>query len=336
MLPWLWRWVKRAVGAVLFLAVFLVAFGIGYEQWSRFRVPRTHPAPGARVAVNDAALHLNCRGSGSPTVILEAALTGFGSLHWFAVQPEVQKFARVCSYDRAGIMWSDSLDEPRTAARMVDELYALLVAARVSPPYVMVGHSFGGLLTRLYDQKYAGEVVGFVFVDSSHPDQQRRLPSVEGAGGPPPTWALSLFTGTGLVRLMPASQSPRIPTVVKETVQAYSPHSTHGMFAEIRSIDASTAEAASLTNAAGSLGSRPVVVLTRGVFDADPPGTREAWTDMQNELASLSADTDHRVVERATHNIQIDAPDAVVRAIRDVVSAERAAAPVARLESAPR
>jgi protocatechuate 3,4-dioxygenase beta subunit/pimeloyl-ACP methyl ester carboxylesterase len=319
----LWRWLKRLVSAVLLLVLLLVAVGIGYEQWSRFRLPETHPPPGERFAVGDSSWHMNCRGSGSPTVILESGLTGFGSTHWFAVQPEVERLTRVCSYDRAGIMWSDAVGGPRTGQRMVQELHDLLAVAGVAPPYVVAGHSFGGPLARMFDQRFPGEITGFVFVDTPQPDQQSRMPPGALGGPPPPTWALAAFTGTGLVRLMPATQSPRFPASVREDAQAYAPHSAHGMYDEIRNLNATVLEAATLNGSPGALGARPVVVLTRSLFDRDPEGTRAVWMAMQREIAAFSSNTDHRVIEGTTHNIHIDVPEAVASAIRDVVEAAR-------------
>jgi pimeloyl-ACP methyl ester carboxylesterase len=325
----LWRWLKRLLLGLVLLIVAVLLVGMGYEQWSRFRLPQTNPRPGELFAVGESSLHLNCRGTGDPTVILESGLTGFGSTHWFAVQPEVEQFTRVCSYDRAGIMWSESISGPRTGARMVGELHALLAAAEIPPPYVMVGHSLGGALVRMYDDRFPGEVTGFVFVDSPQPDQQERLPPGAVGGEPPPTWVLSVFTATGLVRLMPATQSTLIPSDVAKAAQAYSPRSVHGMFAEIRAINETVIEAKNLDSSPGSLDSRPTVVLSRDVFDADPEGTRAVWMEMQDEIALLSSNSDHRVIDGTTHNIHIDSPEAVVVAIQDVVSAVRSNLPIA-------
>src|SRR5205823_10320911 len=101
-------------------------------------------------------MHLNCAGQGHPTVILEAGLNDF-SVIWTVVQREVATFARVCSYDRAGFGWSEPSPQPRTGTTMAHELHTLLVTADVKPPYVLVGHSFGGALVRLYAHEYPNE-----------------------------------------------------------------------------------------------------------------------------------------------------------------------------------
>ena len=100
-----------------------------------------------------------------------------GSWGWDHLRDELSQVSRVCAYDRAGIIWSEPREGPRDAERIADELHALLVAASEAPPYVMVGHSLGGLLVRVYDGRHPGETVGFVFVDASHPEQDYRFPA---------------------------------------------------------------------------------------------------------------------------------------------------------------
>src|SRR4030095_2709756 len=117
------------------------------------------PPPGKLVDVGGWRLHLNCTGearASQPTVILEAGLGDF-SVEWSLVQPGVAKFARVCSYDRAGTGWSEMGPNPRTMRQIVFELHTLLEKAGVRPPYALVGHSYGGVLVRLYSITYPAE-----------------------------------------------------------------------------------------------------------------------------------------------------------------------------------
>ena len=119
-----------------------------------------YPAPGKLVDIGGYQLHINCTGTGSPTVILDAGLGGT-SLDWSKVQPAVARFTRVCSYDRAGYGWSQTGPGPRTSQQIVTELHALLAQAKINGPYVLVGHSAGGLNMRLYAYRYPAEVVGW-------------------------------------------------------------------------------------------------------------------------------------------------------------------------------
>ena len=112
-------------------------------------------------------LHLHCAGEGSPTIVLDAAL-GASSLSWSLVQPELARLSRVCSYDRGGFGWSDPGPMPRTAYRIAEELHTLLERARVPPPYVLVGHSFGGLVALIFTRRFRSVTSGLVLVDPAH------------------------------------------------------------------------------------------------------------------------------------------------------------------------
>ena len=114
-------------------------------------------------------LHLNCSGTGSPAVILDAALGG-SSISWTLVQPEISNLTRICSYDRAGFGWSDAGPMPRTAERVASELRTLLEKAAVPPPYILVGHSFGGLVMRVFATRYRPDVAALILVDPAHPE----------------------------------------------------------------------------------------------------------------------------------------------------------------------
>jgi pimeloyl-ACP methyl ester carboxylesterase len=126
--------------------------------------------PGRLVDVGGHRLHINCTGTGSPAVIFDAAL-GASSLSWTLVQPDVAALTRACSYDRAGLGWSEAGPMPRTAGRVADELHALLTRAGVAPPYVLVGHSFGGLVMRVFTARHPEHVAGLVLADPAHPEE---------------------------------------------------------------------------------------------------------------------------------------------------------------------
>ena len=135
------------------------------------------PPPGRLVSIGTHRLHLHCAGNGTPAVIFDAALGG-SSLSWTFVQPAVATFTAACTYDRAGFGWSEPGPMPRTVPRLAAELHALLEAAAIPPPYVLVGHSFGGLVLRAFAARYPQQVAGFVFVDPAHPEEWR-APSAE-------------------------------------------------------------------------------------------------------------------------------------------------------------
>src|SRR5829696_2926200 len=169
---WLWRWTKRILVGVAGLVLVLLLAGVVFQ----FVITRIdacrYPAPGEMVDVGGYNLHLYCTGeAGAPTVVMDSGLGGT-VLDWQLVQPEVAKFARVCTYDRGGMGWSDPGAQPRTSRQITKELQTLLSDAGVRGPYVLVGHSFGGTNMQVYASQYPDEVAGMVLVDSALEDEK--------------------------------------------------------------------------------------------------------------------------------------------------------------------
>ena len=148
--------------AVLILV--LIATGCLYQLLGTARDKRRFPPPGRLIDIGPARLHIRESGEGRPPVILEAGI-GASSLNWTTIQSTLSKFTQVCSYDRSGLGWSDPAASPRTIANAVEELYALITAAQIPVPLVLVGHSFGGLLARCYATRYPDQVAGLVLLD---------------------------------------------------------------------------------------------------------------------------------------------------------------------------
>jgi pimeloyl-ACP methyl ester carboxylesterase len=233
------------------------------------------------------------------------------------------ELTRACSYDRAGIMWSAPRQGARDSQTIVHELRALLAAASESPPYVLVGHSLGGLVVRVFAEAAGPDAVkGVVLVDSSHPEQLKRAPAPDGRG--PPATLLRLLAATGALRLLDddagvsgLSEDAQLRTA------AFAPQSIPALMAEYQALEATLQQA----GATGPLGERPLVVLT--ALDK-PPERLEPWLVLQRELAALSTNSDQRLVPGCGHYIQQERPDVVVTAVRDVVTAVREGKPVRR------
>ena len=155
--------------AALVILLLLVG-GVVYQRLGTAADFHRHPPPGRLVDVGGHRLHVLDSGKGHPTVVFEAGLPG-SVLSWHQVQQELARLVRVVSYDRAGLGWSDPGPEPRTAERIVEELRLLLDRAGVPGPYILVGHSFGGLTTRLFAARYPDEVAGLVLVDPVGPGE---------------------------------------------------------------------------------------------------------------------------------------------------------------------
>jgi pimeloyl-ACP methyl ester carboxylesterase len=314
---------RGALRLLLVFALLLVLAGFLYENVSEARDLRFNPMPGQRIDVGGFKMHIHCTGQGSPTVMLESGL-GDTYVSWRKVQPQIAKFARVCSYDRAGLGFSDSSSQPRTSKVMAEELHTLLGAAKIAPPYVLVGHSMGGFNVRLFAGLYRNEVAGVVLVDSSHPDQENRLPpelkNMEGS------WLreaefLEYTMPVGIPRLLDLCETDPIPRAAECNL-----HSQRENVAELKAFRDSAAE----TAAAGTLGDLPMVVLSHDPEkpSADLPGdlakpTNDAWEKMQEELAYLSTRGTQVIAKGSAHYIQIDRPDVVIDAVRNIVDQSR-------------
>ncbi len=295
-----------------------------YENICEARDRRFNPMSGRRFDVGGYRMHIDCTGEGSPTVILESGL-GDTYASWRKVQPQIAKFAHVCSYDRAGLGYSDSSPLPRTSKVIAGELHTLLQAAGVAPPYVLVGHSMGGFDVRLYASLYRSEVAGMVLVDSSHPDQENRFsPEVKTMEG---SWRreaefLEYSMPFGIPRALGlCDEDP----VLRAAECNY--HTAVESVAELKSFPESAAQA----GATPALGDLPLVVLSH---DPDKPSAdlpadvarplNDSWEKMQKELSQLSTRGTQADVKNSSHYIQLDRPDVVIDAVRGVVDQVRA------------
>lgn len=316
---------RRILVGALVLVLMLAAAGFIYENISEARDRRFNPMTGTMVDVDGHKMHIDCVGEGTPTVILDAGL-GDTYLSWRKVQPEIAKFARVCSYDRAGLGYSQSASGPRTSKVIAEQLHALLQAAGIRPPYVLVGHSMGGYDVRLYANSYPTDVAGMVLVDASHPDQDKRFPpELQNMKGSWEREALfvEFFSPFGIPRLMGlCEENPALRAAECNWRNA------HENLQEMKSFPESAAE----TAATGSLGNIPLIVLSH---DPDKPSSElppdlakpvnEAWEKMQQELAHLSTRGTQIIAKNSAHYIQIDRPDVVIDAVRNVVQQIRQA-----------
>ncbi len=250
-------------------------------------------ATGTTVDVGGYRLYRHCAGAGQPTVVLDSGMSSTTD-SWTEVQPDVARFTRVCAYDRAGLGRSDPGPAPRTSDQMVRELRALLRNAAVPGPYVLVGHSFGGLNAQLYAGRYPGEVAGMVLVDTAHEDH--------------PAWLAAVLTEEQMhtPRRLWAGGSPEGTDFVASFDQA---------------------------RAARWRLDGPRVVLVRGALppeERDPTRSDEQiarlerdWLELQAGLARRSPRGRLVVVEGSGHRMHRHRPDAIIAAIREVVDAVR-------------
>jgi pimeloyl-ACP methyl ester carboxylesterase len=331
------KWIRRIGLGIVGLLVLAAVVGGIYELTSRRRAAREFPPPGKLVDIGGRRIHLDCRGSGAPTVVFEAGLDMGGSLSWAGVHDSISKTTRACAYSRAGIMWSDPRNGPQSAKTIADDLHATLSTAGEHPPYVLVGHSIGGPYITTYTKYYGPEVAGLVFVDASHPDQverQKAFTSRDMASSPRIYKLAAALAPLGLVRIASGSPhgTPNESIAVVRAKSAYLPTSLSAMLKESDALEQSLAEAGTFR----TLGDRPLFVLTGtapltkedlAMMKLTPEKGRlyqDAWKDMQAEEASWSSRGQHELVTDASHYVQFDRPDVVARAIRSVVDSVRA------------
>jgi pimeloyl-ACP methyl ester carboxylesterase len=313
------------VGGVVVLLIVVHLAGFVFEIVASKGDLRRTPPPGERVDVGGHMLHIQCAGqreNGAPLVVLEAG-HGVGGAGWELVQSEVAKFARVCSYDRAGYVWSEPGPRPRTSRQITDELHALLSAAGEGGPYILVGASFGGHMVRLYAHDHPDDVVGVVLVDPRPVEIVDPVLKQEMAATNPVGVLMTVGSRFGFLRLMPdlimsaagmdnLANYPAVLAVSSKTVAASD--------AESRAMPESDAQ----VRATGLLGDMPLIVLRHGV-----PGmwkseqAEQAWQQALQALADLSTNGSSIVAEKSGHNIMADQPEVVVDAIRNVMQAAR-------------
>lgn len=252
----------------------------------------------AKIDVGGYRLFLQSFGRGRPTVVFECG-SGDGAASLANLAHQVQHFTRAVIYDRAGLGESDPAPRPRTIQDTVTDLHTLLETAQVPGPYLLVGHSLGGLIVRLFAHQYPSSVAGLVLLDIPHPEQARR----ELQHLPPPSPA-----------------EPAVLTAFRQQMLAEwsDPSSTDEGF--------DLAASAVQVQAAGHLGDVPLVVITAGIDEWDtesPPAIARAladdWLHMQQELAALSTNGTHIIATESTHAIQDCQPDLVVDVIRKLV-----------------
>ena len=326
------------------LILLVVAAGWLYQLSGTARDRRSFPPPGRLLYICGSRLHLLESGDGRPAVILEAGIAA-SCLNWTSIQAELSRFTRVCSYDRAGLGWSDPAGSPRTISNAVEELHALITIAQIPPPFVLAGHSFGGLLVRCYAGRYPGQIAGLVLLDPLaaaewlNPSEAQRKLLRRGAklarrGGMLARFGLVRFGLSALssgLQFIPklvarlassGSGESAISRLVREVqkmppetwpmVQAHwcRPKSFLGLANYLESLPASASDASEC----GELPSHiPITILSASNSSPAQLAERDA-------IAHHSLHGKHIIAAKSGHWIHFDEPELVIQAIREMAA----------------
>ena len=321
------KWLKRISLGLFTLLVLLLIVGFIFERKSRSDAEKIQPN-GSFVEIDNRRLHYYKTGTGGPTVVFETAFDPAGHLQWYNIQQALPGSYTSISYDRAGILWSDRGDKPKSGEEIANDMKLLLERANAPKPYILVGHSFGGTLTRFFVNKYPNDVAGVILVDSQCPDDEKYLSpqlfkmTSQGLPG----GLLKFANECGIARLMFKNMFPK--------EQQYSYHhsvmpallyrSAEAVLEEQDQMSSIKKEAAKIK----SFGSIPLYVLTAtdekryDSFLKDEKLKIEmitAWNKMQHDFLLLSTNSQQIFVLNSGHYINQEQPKIIENAINDLV-----------------
>ena len=299
--PKIISFLKRSLIRLSILIFALAITGMICQTAATEADQRKYPPPGVLVNVDGYKMHIYCTGEGSPTIILDH-VGGGSSVDWALIQPKLAEQTRVCAYDRAGFGWSDSSPAPRTMEQQVHELHELLQGANEQAPYILVGHSYGARVGRVYAAKYPDEVAGMVLMDAGILSDDPRYPAEMQSNAEAENNMLRAarwLSPFGLVRLTkPLMELPTfdLPEEARLASASFSVSTRffQSLIAQGDSMPTVLREEHEVT----SLGDMPLLVLTATEPD---DAVRKVWSQANIEMAELSTNGSYRVVEGATH-----------------------------------
>jgi pimeloyl-ACP methyl ester carboxylesterase len=296
-------YLKRGIKWIGILIAAIIILGISFQTIASEIDRRSYMPPGDMIDVDGHQMHLYCTGEGSPTIILEAGAYSF-SPQWYWVQQQLEPNHRVCSYDRAGNGWSEPVEGMRDGLTLVRELHSLLQQADIEGPFVMVGHSLGGVLATIYAAEYPDDVLGLVVVDSAVPRRWADYAEFEQflTDFPNPYMLMTLLTRVGVIRLIlpPEFQSYGYPAEITAVLTAFkaTPQGVDTWNAEVR---AAQWELSRQLYTVPNLGDVPIIVLWASNPDFKTPEERALLTKIWGMLPTFSDNSVVQIIDGATH-----------------------------------
>jgi pimeloyl-ACP methyl ester carboxylesterase len=330
--------VERAVLSIVILAAVAIA---GYTAFNAIAIHSfwaRNPAPGKLVDVDGYSMYIDCTGSGSPTLILEAGGQNDSTI-WNGVQHDLSKTTRVCSYDRAGFGWSDTRPTTRDADHIAAELHGLLLRAGIAGPIVLMGHSIGGIYIRDYVIHYPADVAGMVFVDSSTPFQDRNPAFIRAAqagghsGFSPPAWFWNVALIVGVPRLRGMCKGDPGPDATLNKLRAEDICRLRtAAFSEVE--DENFHLSSQQTLSSSSFGTLPILIFSHDPAKSLPAkpsqadlDRQNAWGQMQDDLKNLSTRSRRIIAQNGSHHIMVDRPDLIEKEVPAFIEQIRGSTP---------
>jgi len=322
---------KRAFVRLLIFVLVLAIAGVIYQTAATESDQRKYPPPGVLVNVGGYKMHIYCMGEGSPTVILDSANMGTVS-NWAWIQPELAKSTRVCAYDRADSGWSDLSPQPNNTKQNAEALHTLLTNANIADPYILVGHSFGGLYVRMFAEMYPDEIAGMVFIEGTLPDGLNRLGKPDVMPNAPDAQMMDgtpFISRLGILRLVGfPGTDPDLPEPQRSELQAYlsSTKLAESLKRQYHLFPTLLAQVRPLYKA-GSLGDIPVAVILGSEGDGGIP----EWQDLFSGQAALSTNHILITIDGANHISLVDQREYALQTsavILKVIEAARSGQPL--------
>jgi len=328
------RWRKITERIVLSLVALAAVAVAGSSGWNAIVLYQfRHPPPGETYLVDGHEMRIECTGSGSPTIVLDAGL-GNDGLIWGGVQPVLAKTTRVCSYDRAGFGWSDALPPPRDADHIAAELHALLAAAKINGPIVLMGHSIAGIYIRDYATRYPADVSGLIFVDGSTPLQNRNPAFKAHDATGLPSRSLMLLDraafAAGIPRLL-GRCSRSFPGFDARAARLEAEDRCHEPFGAIAGETESVDRSGEETVHGGPYGALPILIFSqdpaKALADGEPAEVAKVWNQMQEDLKQLSTRSQRMIAKGSGHYIQLNRAELIERQVPVFIEQIRGTAP---------
>lgn len=325
----IWRNFKTFFVVLLGVCILVVGAGFVYEAIAARKGAELYPPPGKLVDAGGYKLHLEKKGSGTPTIVLEAG-SGETSLSWREIPDELSKYATVVVYDRAGYGWSEQASSPRSGDNIVRELHEALQNEGLKGPYLMVGHSLGGMYARLFAQTYRDEVTGLVLLDARPENDELESKPVleeENFAGNPPAYVMKLLKNSGTMRIFKDQLLEGL--VPREDRDIFVNVIAKSSFFEAKVEEGKLAYMTEDSIRGQQLGDLPVRIISRGISpDYKAVGISEEggrkleaiWQEGQHGMLDISSNSKQIIAESSGHYVIHDQPELVIETIRELLA----------------